>query len=409
MSGVLDGLVVLDLTRFLSGPYCTLLLAGMGADVIKIDDPAGGDPTAGAPPFAGPGGVGFDRHDASDLGIAYLKRARGKRSTTLNLKDPRGRDLLLRLAGQADVLVENFRPGVVERLGIGYEVLAQHNPRLVHCGITGYGATGPDRHLKSYDLMAQAASGLMGITGEPDGPPMKIATAFSDMLAGTYAALAILGAVHERTHSGRGQSVDVSMVDCLFAMMMDEPLDCYERLGMPARQGNRIMRFSPFNTYRARDGWVAIGVATDIEWDRLATVMGREDLRTHPDFTRVEWRIRNNDEVDRLLGDWVAGQSLANVVERLGTVDVACTPVRTPRDALAWPHLHSRAMIEALRLPDGSLTDALAAGLPVRYSRSVSAHTQPAPLPGGDTHSVLQQLLGLDADAFAALRRDGVV
>jgi len=288
MSGVLGDLVVLDLTHFLSGPYCTLLLAGQGAEVIKIDDPDGGDPTA-------------------------------------------------------------------------------------------------------------------------DGPPMKIATAFSDMLAGTYAALAIVGAVHERARSGRGQSVDVSMVDCLFSMMMDEPLDCYERLGLPVRQGNRIMRFSPFNTYRATDGWVAIGVATEPEWARLAAAMGRDELGAHPDFARVQWRIRNNEQVDRVVGEWVGALTVAGVVRCLDAVDVACTPVRTPRDALDWPQLRSRGMVGTLRLPDGTPTEALASGLPMRYSRSSGEHDRPAPVPGGDTHAVLARLLGLSEDEVAALRRDGVV
>jgi formyl-CoA transferase len=249
----------------------------------------------------------------------------------------------------------------------------------------------------------------MGITGEPDGPPMKIGSAFSDMLAGTYAALAIVAAVHERARSGCGQSVDVSMVDCLFSMMMDEPLDCYERLGLPVRQGNRIMRFSPFNTYRASDGWVAIGVATQAEWQRLAVAMGREDLRAHRDFAQVQWRIQNNAQVDRVVGDWVAGLTVDGVVACLGAADVACTPVRTPGDALAWPQLRSRDMVSRLRLPDGTDTGALAAGLPFRYSRSASDHQRPAPVPGGDTQTLLSSMLGVSDDEFAALRRDGVV
>jgi formyl-CoA transferase len=237
MSGALEGLVVLDLTRYLSGPHCTLLLAGLGAEVIKIDAPAGGDPAALAPPYSGPS---FVRASPQDFGLAYLKRARGKKSTTLNLKDSRGRELLLRLAEHADVVVENFRPGVAARLGIDYPVLQQRNPRLVYCAISGYGATGPDRETKSYDLMAQAEAGLMSITGEPEGPPMKTGGALADMIAGSYAALGIVAALKERERSGLGQSVDVSMVDCLFSMMMDEPLDSYDKLGLGARQGNRI-------------------------------------------------------------------------------------------------------------------------------------------------------------------------
>ena len=278
MDRPLAGVVVLDLTRFLSGPHSTLLLAGLGAEVIKIDDPAGGDPTAGAPPLAGPRGVALERVTPQDYGLAYLKRARCKKSATLNLKHPEGRGLFLDLASHADVVIENFRPGVAERLGIAYEALAARNPRIVYCALTGYGATGPDRDLKAYDLMAQAASGLMAITGSPEGPPTKAGTPLSDMIAGTYAALGVVAALHERNRSGRGQAIDVSMVDCLFSMIMDEPLDCYAALGLAPRQGNRIMRFSPFNTYRSADGWVAIGAATPQEWRGLALALGRQDL-----------------------------------------------------------------------------------------------------------------------------------
>lgn len=409
MSGVLQDLVVLDLTRFLSGPYCTLLLAGLGAEVIKVDAPGEGDPTATAPPFVGPEGVGFERRSAEDFGIAYLKRARGKQSTTLDLKHPEGRALFLRLAEKADVLVENFRPGVAERLGIGYAALSAVNPRIVYCAISGYGASGPDRDLKSYDLMAQAASGLMSITGEPDGPPLKTAGALSDMIAGSSAALAVLAALHERARSGIGQAIDVSMVDSLFAMMMDEPLDCYARLGLAARQGNRIMRFSPFNAYRACDGWVAVGVVTLSDWRALAKAMGRDDLAEHPDFSRVSWRLVHNDEVDALVAAWAGAHTVAQIVAQLGAADVPCSPVRTPEEAIAWPQLRARGMVRPLLQPDGTPTEVVAADLPIRYSRSETGHARPAPLPGAHTAEVLTRLLGLSADEIAALARRGAI
>jgi len=409
VSGALDGVMVLDLTRFLSGPHCTLLLAGLGADVIKIDDPAGGDPTAGAPPLVGRDGVSFSRASPEDYGIAYLKRARGKRSATLDLKTPQGRELFLRLAERADVVMENFRPGVADRLGIGYPVLKARNPRLVYCALTGYGSTGPDRELKAYDLMAQAASGLMGITGEPGGAPMKTGAPLSDMVAGSYAALGILSALVERNRSGLGQAIDVAMVDCLFSMMMDEPLDCYAQLGLEARQGNRIMRFSPFNAYVARDGWVAIGAATPGDWPRLLKVMGREDLVAHADFKRLEWRLANNAEVDRLVGEWTARHDVAEIVAQLGAADIACSPVRTPEQAIAWPHLRERGMVQELARPDGSATGVVSAGFPIKLSRSEAAHARPAPVPGAHTGEVLAHYLGVGAEEFAQLKRDGVV
>jgi formyl-CoA transferase len=409
MSGPLAGIVVLDLTRFLSGPHATLLLAGLGAEVIKIDDPAAGDPSAGAPPLVGPAGVALERSSSADYGIAYLKRSRAKKSATLNLKHPEGRALFLELAKQADVVIENFRPGVAERLGIAFHVLKEKNPRLVYCALTGYGSTGPDRDLKAYDLMAQAASGLMGITGDPHARPMKTGTPLSDMIAGTYAALGVVAALQERTRSGAGQAVDVSMVDCLFSMIMDEPLDCYAALGLQPRQGNRIMRFSPFNAYEARDGWVALGAATAQDWRNLLGALRREDLLEDARFQSVGWRIANNDQVDAIVGAWVRERSVAEVFETLAKHDVPCSPVRTPEEAISWPHLKARGMVQPLKQPDATVTTVVAAGLPLKFSRSDASLEAPAPVPGAHTAEVLSRFLQMDEGTIATLKLRGVV
>jgi CoA:oxalate CoA-transferase len=229
---ILHGIRVLDLSRFLSGPQATLFLAGMGAEVIKIDEPSGGDPTFAAPPYFGPGGVALDRRSEQDLGIAYLKRARGKKSIALDLKSAEGRDILLRIVREADVLVENFKAGVTSRLQIDYDVLRVVNPRLVYCSITGYGSTGPERHRKAFDLMVQAATGMMSITGDPTGLPSKTGASLSDGIAGTFALAGILGALYQRHETGLGQFVDVSMADCLVSLIFDEPFECYRDLGL---------------------------------------------------------------------------------------------------------------------------------------------------------------------------------
>ena len=405
MSGVLQGTVVLDLTRFLSGPHCTLLLAGLGAQVIKIDDPGSGDPSAGAPPYAGPRGVALERRSERDFGIAYLKRARGKKSVTLNLKSPEGRSLFLGLIEKADAVVENFRPGVAQRLGIGYEALRARNPRLVYCALSGFGATGPERDAKAYDLMTQAAVGLMSVTGPPDGAPSKTGTQLSDTIAGTYAALAVVSALLEREKSGEGQMIDVSMADCLFSMMMDEPLDCYEALGLAPRQGNRIMRFSPFNTYAARDGWVAIGAVSLADWHGILSAIGRDELKQNSDMNRTEWRIANNEGIDALLSAWARERPVADIVAALRVHDVPCAPVRTPREAINWPQLRARGMVQPLKTVEGEDTEAVAAGFPLKFSRSRAAHDAPAPVPGRDTAAVL----GITDQELHALRRRGVV
>jgi len=407
MKKVLDGVVVLDLTRFFSGPQATLLLAGMGAEVIKVDDPATGDPTAFAPPFAGPKGVSFARQTEQDMGIAYLKRQRGKKSVTLNLKSARGHDIFLRMVRNADVVVENFSAGVADRLGIGYAQLREVNPQIIHCGISGYGATGPDRHMKAYDLMVQAAVGMMSITGAPESGPTKTGTALSDAISGTFAALGVVSALYHRNITGKGQSVDVSMTDSLFSLLFDEPLDCYARLGLEAQQGNRIMRFSPFNSYRTLDGWVAIGCATDADWKALVAAMGREPNK---EFEHLSGRLANNASVDQLVGEWTRIRTSQQVQKLLDDARVPCSPVRSIDELMNWRQLREREMIVQLVNPlSGSAIDACGPGFPIKFSASPATYDSPSPLPGANTADILKRLAGIEGDELAALKRDKVI
>ncbi len=407
MKQIFAGVVVLDITRFFSGPQATLLLAGMGAEVIKIDDPATGDPIAFAPPFAGPKGVSFTRQTDEDMGIAYLKRQRGKKSVALNLKSAQGRDIFLRMVRGADVVVENFSAGVADRLGIGYDQLREVNPQIVHCGISGYGATGPDRYMKAYDLMVQAAVGMMSITGTPESGPTKAGTALSDAISGTFAALGIVSALYHRKVTGEGQSVDVSMADGLFSLLFDEPLDCYGRLGLNAQQGNRIMRFSPFNAYRTSDGWVTIGCATDTEWSALLGVIGREPIE---EFARVSGRLANNASVDRLVGDWARTLTSVQVQEQLDAARVSCSLVRSIDDLMKWRQLRERTMIVPLVNPlTGSKVEAYGPGFPIKFSSSSAAYDTPSPLPGAHTADILRRLAGIEREELATLKREGVI
>jgi len=407
MKKILEGMIVLDLTRFFSGPQATLLLAGMGAEVIKVDDTAGGDPTAFAPPFAGPKGVSFERQTEQDMGLAYLKRQRGKKSMTLNLKAPEGRALFLRMVREADVVIENFSTGVADRLGIGYAQLRQANPRIVHCGISGYGATGPDSHMKAYELMVQAAVGMMSVTGTRETGPAKAGTPLSDAISVTFAALGIVSALLHRNLTGEGQSVDVSMADGLFSLLFDEPLDCYERLGLQAQQGNRIMRFSPFNAYRTRDGWVAIGCATDAEWHALLAATGHAPA---PEFAKVSGRLANNAGVDRIVEDWTGTLTKAQVQERCDAARVPCSPVRSIDDLMTWRQLRERGMIVPVVNPlSGAEVEAAAPGFPIKFSESPATYDAPAPLPGAHTAEVLKRLAGVDEASLAELRRARIV
>jgi formyl-CoA transferase len=410
MKKILEGIVVLDLTRFFSGPHCTLMLAGMGAEVIKIDDPKSGDPTANAPPFDGPDGISLERRSDADMGLAYLKRARGKKSITLDLKSKRGRDIFLQMVAKADVVVENFRTGVSARLGIDYAALRAVNPAIIHCALTGYGSTGPSKDDKAYDLMVQAATGLMSMTGQPNEPPSKAGSALSDAISGVFAAHGIVAALLHRERTGEGQAVDVAMADCLFSLIFDEPIDCYDRLDLAPRQGNRIMRFSPFNIYKANDGWVAIGAATHEEWLALLDSMGRSDVRDDPDMMKVGWRIVNNAPVDALVTAWTAGRSKDEIVAALGKAGVACSPVRSTEEVMRWPQLLEREMIVRLVNPlTGAAAAAAGPGFPIKFSRTPAGYDMPSPIPGAHTDEVLSRLAGLSAAEVGQLRHDGII
>ena len=411
MKKILTGVVVLDLTRFFSGPLCTLILAGMGAEVIKIDDPKTGDPTAFAPPYAGAAGISFTSQTEHDMGLAYLKRARGKKSITIDLKSERGRAIFLQLVTQADVVVENFSVGVAKRLGIDYETLKNVNPRIIYCALTGYGATGPDQKAKAYDLMVQAAVGLMSLSGDPQGPPAKAATPMSDAITGIFASNGITAALFHREKTGEGQSIDVAMADCLFSLVFDEPIDCYEALGVQARQGNRIMRFSPFNTYEAKDGWLVIGTATHNEWLALLDVMGQASLALkRPELLQTSWRISNNHEVDQIVGAWVAKYSRAEVITMLNAVGVPCSLVRSIQEVLQWHQLHEREMIVPLVNPlSGQAINASGPGFPIKFGQLPSAYDTPAPIPGAHTHEILERFAHLSPEQIQELKLAGII
>ena len=408
---ILDGVLVLDLTRFFSGPQATLFLAGMGAEVIKIDDPLSGDPTAFAPPYAGPMGVSFARQTEQDMGIAYMKRARGKKSATLNLKSEEGRRLFLRLVERADVVIENFSAGVAARLGIDHDSLAAVNPRIISCSLTGYGLSGPDCELKAYDLMVQAATGLMSITGHPGSAPLKAGSPISDAISGVFAANGIVAALLHRERTGEGQAVDISMADCLFSLIFDEPLDCYERLGLGFQQGSRIMRFSPFNVYPAADGWVTLGAASHEDWLGLLRTMERQDIiEAGGDIMQLSWRLSHNAEVDAIVQAWTQHLPMAEIARRLAAAKVPCSPVRSIDEVLAWEQLRQRNMVTPLFNPLADKhMDVSAPGFPIKFSSTPGGYDKPAPLPGADTDEIMSRLAGLTASELASLKASKVI
>ncbi|MBT4847991.1 MAG: CoA transferase [Alphaproteobacteria bacterium] len=391
---ILEGVRVLDLTRFLSGPQATSYLAALGAEVVRIDDPLRGDPTMNAPPFFGPSGISMKRQTPDDIGVAYLKRARGKKSVAIDLKSKDGYALFLRLVKKADIIVENFRVGVTRRLGVDYESLRKQNPKLIYCSITGYGATGPESELKAYDLMVQASSGLMSVTGKPDGAPYKSGSSVSDCIAGTFALSGVLGALFQRTRTGEGQFIDVSMSDCLVSFIYDEPWDCYGQLDLVPRQGNRIVRFSPFNTYAALDGTVAIGAATEADWCNLLEVMGRTELKDDPNYMNLSWRISHNVDVDAIVGNWVKSLPIATIMQRCIEREIACSPIREAQDLVKWKHLQHRKLLTPTFHPDYPGMDGpLVATFPLKFSGANTDNHTPSARLGEHNDSVVEEWL----------------
>ena len=398
--GALSGIKVLDLTRYLSGPQTTLFLSALGAEVVKIDDPNQGDPVRNSPPFFGKDGVSMSKASPLDIGIAYLKRARSKKSIELDLKSAEGLNTFLRLAEKADVIVENFRVGVTKRLKIDYEQLKSKNPKVIYCSITGFGATGPDASKKAFDATVQAASGLMSITGEPDGLPMKIGSSMADTIAGTFAFSGILASLFRREKTGLGEYIDVSMTDCLVSLLYDEPWDCFEALGLKKRQGNRIMRFSPFNCYAGKDGTVVLGAASEKDWISILRMIGQADLQYEDKFSSISKRIENNSEIDTIISIWTSTRSVDEIARLCENYEIPCHPVNDIAQIADWKQIADRETLTPLPHPYfTNMKGPLAANFPIKFSGSKVTLDNPAPKPNEHFKEIMESWLSSEGSA----------
>jgi crotonobetainyl-CoA:carnitine CoA-transferase CaiB-like acyl-CoA transferase len=392
--GALSGIKVLDLTRYLSGPQTTLFLGALGAEVLKIDNPHQGDPVRNSPPFFGKDGVSMSKASPLDIGIAYLKRARSKKSIELDLKSEDGINTFMRLAEKADVIVENFRVGVTKRLKIDYEQLKSKNPKIIYCSITGFGATGPDASKKAFDATVQAASGLMSITGEPDGLPMKIGSSMADTIAGTFAFSGILASLFRREKTGLGEYIDVSMTDCLISLLYDEPWDCFTALGLKKRQGNRIMRFSPFNCYAGKDGSVVLGAASEKDWISILRMIGQADLQYEDKFSSISKRIENNSEIDTIISIWTSTRSVDEIARLCENYEIPCHPVNDIAQIADWKQIADREILTPLPHPYfTNMKGPLAANFPIKFSGSKVTLDNPAPKPNEHFKEVMDSWL----------------
>ena len=391
----LSGVRVLDLGRVYLGPWAGTMLAHAGADVVKVEEPAG-EP-------ARRGGRG-----AMTVPVAMLNT--GKRAITLDLRHARGRELLLALAERADVLIENFAPGAMDGLGLGPDVLLAANPRLVYGAATGFGIDGPARDQLAMDLTVQAWTGVMSVTGFPDQPPVKAGPAFIDVLAGTDLYAAVVTKLYERERTGVGGVVDVAMADAVLPALTSN-LAGWRRAGEAGRTGNRHSggALSPYNVYRAADGWLAVIVLTDEHWRRMAPVLGRPELADDERFATHPARVARLEEVDGIVEAWTSARGRDAACDALRAAGVPAAPVRELAEVVADDHLRTREALVPVHQPGLGDTPVPVPRSPLRFRGSDLPPLRPAPLLGADDDEVYADWLGLGADELAALRREGVV
>ncbi|MBV8773881.1 MAG: CoA transferase [Deltaproteobacteria bacterium] len=393
----LDDLRVLDLTHYYNGPYATMLLGYLGADVIKIESPNSGD---GARPLYRPAGKPF--------GIPFALMNSNKRAITLNLKAAEGSDLFKRMAAKADVVVENFAAGTMEKLGLGYEVLHQLNPRLIYASGTGYGLSGPNRTLPAFDPVVQANTGVMALTGPGEGPPYKAGPAVVDILGAAHLCAGMLAAIRQRDRTGKGLMVELSLQESTLPSLATH-MGAYAIGLRQLRDGNRASGSAivPYNAYPALDGWVMILAADNERWVRLCRVMERPELAGDERFKTLTLRVNNRDECDRIIGEWTNTMTREQIMAKLTANDIFCGIVQELAEVLADPHLHQRGSLREIDHPElGPVTIFTS---PIRFNRDSNTPRSSAPRLGQDNDAFYGEEFGLNMDEIASLRKRGVI
>ena len=390
----LDGIRVLDHTQVMAGPFCAMLLADMGADVIKIEPP-GGESTRGGELELIPG-----------VSASFLAVNRNKRGLVLDLKRREGVDILKRLAGTADVLVENYRPGVAARLGVDYATLATINPRLVYCSISGFGQSGPYAHLGGFDLIAQGMSGIMSATGGEDGPPVKVGVPIADLGAGLFGLMGILAALRARRVTGRGQLVDTSLFEAGLALSAWEATEYWYTGENPRPLGTAHRLSAPYQAFRASDGHFTVGAANERLWPRFAGLLGLEPLTSDPRFATAAVRLRNRAALQALVEAVTVGRPRHHWLALCEEAGIPAGPIYSVPEALADPHALARGMVQELEHPRVGRVKAL--GNPVKLSKSPATMRKSAPELGEDTDAILREA-GYAPGEIAAFRAAGAI
>ena len=394
--GPLGGVRVLDLTRVVAGPYCSMFLGDLGAEVVKVEQPGAGDDTRGwGPPFAG------------GESAYYLSINRNKQSLALDLKSKRAVELLRQLVKAADVILENFRPGTMERLGLGEKELREINPRLIYASLTGFGADGPMSDWPGYDLIVQAWGGLMSITGTPDGEPVKVGVAIIDLVAGLMLGKAITAALFAREKIGVGQRIDTSLLEAEVASLINVGSNYLVGGKVPSRWGNAHPNIVPYQSFQTADGYLVIGVASEVIWKRFCEAIAQRDLIDDPRFTDNSKRVENRSELIALLSQIFLQRRNDAWFKLLTGAEVPCAPVQTIDQVFQAPQVLQRDMLIELDHPTAGKVRM--AGIPVKFSLTPAAVRLPPPLLGEHNEKILKSWLGLSADSIDELKKAKII
>ena len=399
----LEHLRVLDVSRALAGPYCAMMLGDFGADVIKVELPDRGDESRSwGPPFVGKPYQSYPGESAYFMAIN-----RNKRSITVNLKSPEGQEIIRRLAAESDVLVENYRTGTLEKMGLGYEDLRLLNPRLIYCSISGYGRNGPYADRPGYDFTIQAEGGIMGMTGPEDGAPYRVGISIIDLTTGIFACTAIWAALYTRELTGEGQLIDISLLDTSVALL--ENVACNYLVGgvEPLRMGNAHFTIAPYEVFRARDRWFTLGAANPRQWEMVCEVIGKPELKNDPRFVTNKDRVANRAALAKILNEAFAQKDASEWLAKLQEADIPSGPINTIPDVFNHPQATVRNFKVEIEHPTAGMINL--PGFPYKMSQTPAKIHRPPPLLGEHTEEVLIERLGYTSEKVAQLKEQKVI
>ena len=395
MQGPLKGIRVLDLTRILAGPYAAMILRDFGAEVIKIEQPGVGDEARGIGPFK------------NDFSLYFMSINRGKKSLTLNLKSQLGKDIFVELVNKSDVLLENFRPGAMKKLGLDYETLKTHHPPLLYAACSGFGQTGPYAGRGAYDMIIQGMGGMISITGEPNRPPVRVGTSISDITAALFTAIGILSALRHRDKTGEGQFIDVGMLDCQVAILENAMVRYLSTGDVPQPLGRRHPTITPFEAFESADGYVVIAMGNNVLWKKFCEHVNQPELIDDSRFCTNALRTEHHEELFPILAEIMRQRSTEQWVTALEEIGVPCGPVNTVDKVASDPQVLARKMIVEV---EHQLTGAVGIpGVPIKLSETPGSVDAPAPNLGEHTREILTDLLRMAPDEVDRLKRQGVV